>query len=96
MTEYQIRKVKDLVLDRLNVIKPLARQDAEQEIDTFIDNWKRIASEQKQLRYFVVKTDKYNRLMNTYGEYCTDSEKATLRSMREVESAANMYYYTEE
>ena len=34
--------------------------------------------------------------MNTYGEYCTDSEKATLRSMREVESAANMYYYTEE
>lgn len=96
LTADQIRKVKDLVLDRLNVIKPLARQDAEQEIDTFIDNWKRIASEQKQLRYFVVKTDKYNRLMNTYGEYCTDSEKATLRSMREVESAANMYYYTEE
>ena len=26
----------------------------------------------------------------------TDSEKATLRSMREVESATNMYYYTEE
>lgn len=96
MTEDQIRKAKDLVLDRLNIIKPLARMDAEQEIDAFIDNWKRIASDQKQLRYFVVKTDKYNRLMNTYGEYCTDSEKATLRSMREVESAANMYYYTEE
>ena len=41
-------------------------------------------------------TDKYNRLMNSYGENCTDTEKATLRSMREVESAANMYYYTED
>lgn len=96
MTDEQIHAVKNLILDRLNIIKPIARQDAEQEIDTFIDNWKRIASEQKQLRYYVLKTDKYNRLMNTYGEYCTDSEKATLRSMREVESAANMYYYTEE
>lgn len=34
--------------------------------------------------------------MNSYGEVCTDFEKATLRSMREVESAANMFYYTEE
>ena len=70
--------------------------DAENEIDVFISNWRLLASQPKGLRYYVVKTDKYQRLMNTYGEVCTDSEKATLRSMREVESAANMYYYTEE
>ena len=34
--------------------------------------------------------------MNSYGEVCTDFEKPTLRSMREVESAANMFYYTED
>lgn len=27
---------------------------------------------------------------------CKDTEKATLSSMREVENAANMFYYTEE
>lgn len=41
-------------------------------------------------------TKTYNRLMNTYGEVCTDLEKPTLRSMRDVESAANMFYYTED
>lgn len=34
--------------------------------------------------------------MNYYSENCTDIEKATLSSMREVENAANMYYYTED
>ena len=42
----------------------------------------------------VYGTDKYNRLMNYYGQSCKDTEKATLSSMREVETA-NMFYYTE-
>ena len=46
--------------------------------------------------YYVYTTKTYNRLMNTYGEVCTDLEKPTLRSMRDVESAANMFYYTED
>lgn len=50
----------------------------------------------KPLRYYVYGTDKYNRLMNYYGQSCKDTEKATLSSMREVENAANMFYYTEE
>lgn len=45
---------------------------------------------------YVYGTDKYNRLMNYYGQSCKDTEKATLSSMREVENAANMFYYTEE
>ena len=96
LTAEQIAEVKALILNRLNIIKPTAKADAENEIDTFINNWKLLASQPKGLRYYVLKTDKYNRLMNSYGEVCDDTEKATLRSMREVESAANMYYYTEE
>ena len=96
LTTEQLSEVKALILKRLNIIKPTAKSDAENEIDAFIDGWRLLASKPKGLRYYVLKTDKYNRLMNSYGEYCDDSEKATLRSMREVESAANMYYYTEE
>lgn len=38
----------------------------------------------------------YNRLMNPYDQPHDENEKATLRSMREVESSANMFYYTED
>ena len=34
--------------------------------------------------------------MNPYDQPHNDNEKATLRSMREVESAANMFYYEED
>ena len=96
LPDKEVDEVKALVVDRLCIIKPNAKMDAEIEIETFIDNWKHLAAQEKRLRYYVLKTDKYNRLMNSYGENCTDTEKATLRSMREVESAANMYYYTED
>ncbi len=96
LTAAQITEVKTIILDRLNIVKPTAKWDAEHEIDVFINNWKLLAAQPKDLRYYVLKTDKYNRLMNSYGEACDESEKATLRSMREVESAATMYYYTEE
>lgn len=96
LTCEQVDEVKKLILDRLNIIKPSARVDAESEIDTFINSWKWLAAQQKKLRYYVVKTDSYNRLMNSYGEKCSDSEKPTLRSMRDVENAANMFYYTED
>ncbi len=92
----QIQGIKSLILDRLNIIKPAARADAEDEIDQFIDKWKILAAQAKQLRYYVLDTGKYNRLMNYYGETCSDMEKATLNSMREVENSANMYYFTED
>lgn len=96
LTDDQLDKVKNLILDRLNIIKPSAKTDAEHEIDEFISNWKLLATQSKELRYYVYTTKTYNRLMNTYGEVCTDLEKPTLRSMRDVESAANMFYYTED
>ena len=96
LSDDQLATIKSLILDRLSIIKPSARADAEEEIDQFIDKWKTLAAQTKQLRYYVLNTEKYNRLMNYYGEDCSDLEKATLNSMREVENAANMYYYTED
>ena len=96
LTKQQIDSVKSLIIDRLNIIKPSARKEAEEEIDYFIDWWKLQAAQSKQLRYYVVRTDYYNRLMNSYEQPHNENEKATLRSMREVESAANMFYYTED
>ncbi len=96
LTNEQIADIKKLILDRLNIIKPAAKADAEEEIDRFIDWWKLRAAQDKPLRYYVVGTERYNRLMNPYDKPHTDTEKPTLQSMREVESSANMYYYTED
>lgn len=96
LTKEQLDSVKSLIIDRLNIIKPSARADAEEEIDRFIDWWKLQAAQTKPLRYYVVGTERYNRLMNPYDQPHDENEKATLRSMREVESSANMFYYTEE
>ncbi len=96
LSDIQMSEIKALILDRLNIVKPEVRLDAENEIDQFIDWWKMLAAQGKPLRYYVYGTDKYNRLMNYYGQSCKDTEKATLSSMREVENAANMFYYTEE
>lgn len=96
LTKDEIDSIKQLILNRLNIIKPSARADAEDEIDKFIDWWKLRAAQTKPLRYYVVGTERYNRLMNAYDQPHEDDEKATLRSMREVESSANMFYYTED
>lgn len=96
LSSEQFDEVKNIILDRLNIINPSARDDVEFEIDQFYDSWKLLAAQKKGLRYYVYTTDKYNRLMNYYGQPCSSSEKATLSSMREVENAANMYYFTEE
>lgn len=96
LSEAHIQEVKSLIMNRLNIVKPSARADAEEELDQFIDWWKLQASQAKPLRYYVVETKDYNRLMNTYEVSHSSNEKPTLRSMREVESASNMFYFTEE
>lgn len=96
LTQEQLAEIKRIIITRLNVVKPSARRDVESEIDLFIDSWKLLAAQRKGLRYYVYATDRYNRLMNYYGQPCETTEKATLSSMREVENSANMYYYTEE
>ncbi len=96
MTTEQLDSIKKLIIERLNIIKPSAKTDVEMEIEQFIDWWKLRAKQTKPLRYYVVGTETYNRLMNTYDMPHVENEKATLQSMREVESTASMFYYTEE
>lgn len=96
LTKEQLSEIKEIIMTRLNIVKPSARRDVEAEIDLFIDSWKLLAAQKKGLRYYVYATNHYNRLMNYYGQPCDTTEKATLSSMREVENSANMYYYTEE
>ena len=96
LSDDHIQEVKTLIMDRLNIVKPSARADADEELNQFIDWWKLQASQVKPLRYYVVETKDYNRLMNTYEVSHSPNEKPTLRSMREVESASNMFYFTED
>lgn len=98
LTQEQIIAVKEMILGRIKIVKPSARKDAGEEIDQFIDWWKlKAASTQSgPLRYYIVGTEKYSRLMNGYEQPHIEDEKPTLRSMRDVESAANMYYYDTE
>lgn len=94
--EEQLNLIKQIIIDRLNIVKPSAKSDAEEEIDDFIDWWKGRAGDEKPVRYYVVKKDKYNSLMSPYDKPHDDSSMPTLQSMREVESASQMYYFTEE
>ncbi|AIC92556.1 DISARM system helicase DrmA [Bifidobacterium coryneforme] len=99
LPQSHINTVKEMILDRIGIVKPSARADASEEISQFIDWWKsKSAAVQatRPLRYYVVGTEKYSRLMNGYEQPHIESEKPTLRSMRDVESAANMYYYQED
>ena len=100
LTPEQVHDLKALIFDRLGIIKPSVREDADGEIDQFIASWKGLAAGSKPLKYkgplFRSKDQKYNALMGYYGGDCADTEKPTLTSMRDVESAANMFYYEED
>lgn len=97
----QIHEIKQLILERLRIIKPTAQADAEMEIDQFIDWWKVLASQPKPLLYkgplYRSANETKNYLMSYYGQLgAKDTEKQTLNSMREVESSANMFYFVED
>ena len=101
LSDAQIQIIKQLILDRLNIIKPTARADAEMEIDQFLDWWKVLAAQPKPLLYkgplYRSANETKNYLMSYYGQQGSkDTEKQTLSSMREVESAANMFYFVED
>jgi hypothetical protein len=93
LSDDEINSVKNLIIERLNIVKPSAQKDALDEIDQFIDWWKYQASQSKPLCYFIGNTEKHNRLMSTYDSPHQDSEKSTLQAMRDVESSSSMYYW---
>ena len=89
-------EIISIVQDRLSIVNPAAKTETREEIEEFFEKWDRLAEGKQDLRYYVVDTKKYNRLMNYYGEPTASDEKPTLNSMREVEQSSNIYYYWEE
>ena len=94
----QKENIANIILDRLAIVNPHAREDTKDEIERFLGDWKCMAAQSKPLVYYVGNKylEKYNRLMNYYSEDCSRTEKGTLNSMREVEASATLYYWTED
>ncbi|MDW7662648.1 MAG: DISARM system helicase DrmA [Bacillota bacterium] len=82
------------VLLKVATVTPKAYDEVLDEAKLFIEEWKRLSAEEKKLFYYIWDDDRFNRLLNYYGKNCTPKEKATLSSMREVEAASALYYYT--
>lgn len=95
LTKDQLKKVEDIIIQRLMIVNPIAQRETIDEIEKFIDQWKIRARTEKELRYFILDTEKYGRLMQYYGEPAKINEQPVLNSMREVEASASMYYWEE-
>ena len=88
-----IKRVREMILERVKVTAPSSYVDTEKEIDEFISTWKNIAKSDK-LYYFVPSVaDDKKRLLTYYGEYYGDKEKPTLSSMRDVEQSSTVFYW---
>lgn len=97
LTEEQLNEVKNIIFEHLKIVKPSARADAKKEIDDFISWWKYLSSQNQPLKYYIYNTNKqYLRLMNYYDQICTETEKKTLGSMRDVENSSSIYYFSED
>lgn len=95
LTKEELKKVENIIIQRLIIVNPIAQRETIDEIENFIDQWKKKARTEKELRYFVIDTEKYGRLMQYYGEPAKINEQPVLNSMREVEASASMYYWEE-
>lgn len=96
ITDDQFNVVKNMILDKLLIVKPSARHDAEGEIDEFISDWKAMAMRKKELHYTGGTTEEKTCLLKRYGAPDIQDGYQTLNSMREVENSAKLYYYSEE
>jgi hypothetical protein len=90
-----IEEAKKIILQRVSIVASKANDDTLREMDIFLEEWKYLSSGDKKLLYYIKYTEKFNRLLNYYNEYCTPKEKPTLNSMREVESTSSLHYYIE-
>ncbi|MCM1288022.1 MAG: DISARM system helicase DrmA [Clostridium sp.] len=93
ISDNDIKRVKEMILERVKVTAPSSYVDTGKEIDEFISIWKNIAKIDK-LYYFVpYVTDDKKRLLTYYGEFYGDKEKPTLSSMRDVEQSSTVFYW---
>lgn len=94
ISDEELRKIKDQILERVSIVAPMAYESASDDIDAFISTWKEIAKD-KNLYYFVANTENNKRLLSFYGQPVTGKEKPTLNSMRDVEQSSTVYLYEE-
>lgn len=94
ISDEELRKIKDQILERVSIVAPMAYESASDDIDAFISIWKEIAKD-KNLYYFVANTENNKRLLSFYGQPVTGKEKPTLNSMRDVEQSSTVYLYEE-
>ena len=94
ISDEELRKIKDQILERVSIVAPMAYESASDDIDAFISTWKEIAKD-KNLYYFVANTENNKRLLSFYGQPVTGKEKPTLNSMRDVEQSSTGYLYEE-
>lgn len=93
ISDEDVKRVKEMILERVKVTAPSSYADTEKEIEEFISTWKNIAKSDK-LYYFVPSVaDDKKRLLTYYGEYYGDKEKPTLSSMRDVEQSSTVFYW---
>ncbi|MFA6851445.1 MAG: helicase-related protein, partial [Selenomonadaceae bacterium] len=91
----EIDNVKDIILKRVSVIAPDAYEDTKTEIENFISDWKSIASSSR-LYYSLPSNKNGQKLLVSFEDSANLKEKPTLRSMRDVEQASTLYYYSTE
>ncbi len=93
ISDNDIKRVKEMILERVKITAPSSYVDTEKEIDEFISIWKSIAKTDK-LYYFIPSVaDDKRRLLTFYGEFYGDKEKPTLSSMRDVEQSSTVFYW---
>ena len=89
----EIKKLKQIILDRVKIVDYTAYDEAELALDSFINTWKVLANDTTKTLVYNVKYPKQNqqRLISRYGlEINGYNEKPTLNSMRDVEHSANI------
>ncbi len=94
ITEEEIQKVKQTILERIKSVEPDACDGAEAEIDLIFSKWKEQASEKNLFYSIPILKEGQKRLLAVYGsDYVNDGEFETLNSMRDVESSSAMYLW---
>ena len=97
ITDEEINKIKETILNRIEKVEPDACSGTETEIDSIIAFWKEQAKD-GILSYTIpfLPADQ-KRLMAVYGDdHVNEGELETLNSMRDVEATSTMFLWQED
>lgn len=94
ITEEEIKKIKQIILERIKSVESDACEGTEAEIDEIFSKWKEQAKEKNLFYSISILKEGQKRLLAVYGsEHINEGEFETLNSMRDVESSSTMYLW---